>query len=65
MDRVAQAGIGQAINSGSQEIEKLAPQIIKRAIEGVHKTPFRLLGNLGRKKFAQVKRKILSAIKRK
>lgn len=52
------------VSSGSQQIEKIAPKIIRGAIEDVYKTPFRMLGNLGKKKFGQVKRKILNTIKR-
>ena len=57
IDKIAEVRIKQAINDGGQQIQKIAPQIIRGAIEGVYKTPFRLLGNLG-KKFAQLKRKI-------
>ena len=53
-----------AVSSDRQQIEKIAPKIIRGAIEDVYKTPFRMLGNLGNKKFAQDKRKILNTIKR-
>lgn len=39
-------------------MEQIAPKIIKGAIEEVYKTPFRLLGNLGKKQFAKIKRKL-------
>lgn len=39
-------------------MERIAPKIIKGAIEEVYKTPFRLLGNLGKKQFAKIKRKL-------
>ena len=58
IDKIAEVRIKQAINDGGQQIQKIAPEIIRGAIEGVYKTPFRLLGNLGKKKFAQLKRKI-------
>ena len=58
IDKITEARIRQAINDGGQQIQKIAPQIIRGAIEDVYKTSFRLLGNLGKKKFAQVKRKI-------
>ena len=58
IDKIAEVRIKQAINDGRQQIQKIAPEIIRGAIEGVYKTPFRLLGNLGKKKFAQLKRKI-------
>ena len=55
VDKIAEARIRQAINSGEQQIQKTAPQIIRRAIEDVYKTQFRLLGNLGKQKFNQLK----------
>ena len=55
---MTEARIRQVINNGGQQIQKIAPQIIRGTIEDVYKTPFRLLGNLGKKKFAQLKRKI-------
>ena len=55
VDKIAEARIRQAINSGEQQIQKTAPQIIRRAIEDVYKTQFRLLGNLGKQKFDQLK----------
>ena len=45
-----EARIRQVINSGGQQIQKIAPQIIWGAIEDVYKTPFRLLGKLGKQK---------------
>ena len=51
INKIAQQGIDQAIRSGGAEIERVAPKIIIGAIEEVYKTPFRLLGNLGRKQF--------------
>ena len=47
----------QAIRSGGAEIERVASKIIRGAIEEVYKTPFRLLGNLGKKQFQKIKRK--------
>ena len=59
ISKIAQERIDQAIRSGGAEIERVAPKIIKGAIEEVYKTPFRLLGNLGRKHFEKIKRKLL------
>ena len=56
--KITEARIRQAINDGGQQIQKIAPQIIRGVTEDVYKTPFMLLGNLGKKKFAQLKRKI-------
>ena len=34
------------IAQGGQQVEKIAPKIIKSAIEEVYKTPFRLVGKI-------------------
>ena len=57
-NKIAQQRIDQVIRSGGAEIERVAPKIIKGAIEEVYKTPFRLLGNLGKKQFQKIKRKL-------
>ena len=44
------------INQTSKEVDKIAPQIIRGAIENVYKTPFRLLGNFGKQKFRKWKK---------
>lgn len=51
IDKIVEPSIRQVSNSGGQQIQKTAPQIIWGAIEGVYKTPFRLLGKLGKQKF--------------
>ena len=56
IDKIAEARIRQVINSGGQKIQKFAPQIIRGAIEHVYKTPLRLLGKLGKKKFLSLKK---------
>ena len=48
-NKIAQQRIDQAIRTGGAEIEQVAPKIIRGAIKEVYKTPFRLLGNLGKK----------------
>ena len=58
IDKITEARIREVINDGGQQIRKIVPQIIRGAIEDVYKTPFRLLGNLCKKKFAHLKRKI-------
>ena len=57
IDKIPEARIKQVINDSGQQIQKSAPKIIRGATEDVYKTPFRLLGKLGKKKFAQLKRK--------
>ena len=64
VDKTAEARIRQIINDRRQQIQKVAPQIIRGAIKGVYKTPFRLLGNFSKQKFFQLKRKISKLIKK-
>ena len=65
IDKVAEARMKQILNDGGQQIQKIAPQIIRGTIEDVYKTPFRLLGNLGKQRFPQLKRKLSRIIKSK
>ena len=58
INRIAQQRIDQVVRSGRAKIERVAPKIIRGAIEEVYKTPFRLLGNLGKKQFQKIKRKL-------
>ena len=51
INKIAQERIDQAIRSRGAEIERVA-------IKDVYKTPFRLLGNLGKKQFQKIKRKL-------
>ena len=60
IDKIAGEEIRQVINEGCQKIQKRAPQFIRGAIEDVHKTPSRLLGNFCDKEFGQVKKKTSS-----
>ena len=58
INKIAQQRIDQVVRSGGAEIERVAPKIIRGAIEEVYKTRFRLLGNLGKKPFQKIKRKL-------
>ena len=58
INKIAQERIDQVVQSGGAEIERIAPKIIKGAIEEVYKTPFRLLGDLGKKQFQKIKIKL-------
>ena len=57
INKIAQERIDQLVRSGGAEVERVAPKIIKGAIEEVCETPFRLLGNLGKKQFQKIKGK--------
>ena len=58
INKIAKERIDQIVGSDGAEIERVAPKIIKGAIEEVYKTPFRLLGNFGKKHFQKIKRKL-------
>ena len=58
INKIAKERIDQVIRTGGSEIERIAPKIIRGAIEEVYKTPFRLLGNLGEKQFQKIKRRL-------
>ena len=59
INKIAQQRIDQAIRSGGAEIERVGPKIIGAAIEEVCEMPLRLLGNLGKKQFQKIKRKLV------
>ena len=40
-------------------MERVLPKLLRGAIEDVYETPFRLLGNFGKKQFNKIKRNIL------
>ena len=58
IDKIAESRIKQVINDSGQQIQKIAPKIIQGAIEDIYKTPFRLLGKLGKQKIAELERRI-------
>ena len=58
INKITEDRINQIVKSGGAEIERLAPKIIRGAIEDVYKTPFRLLGNIGKEQLEKIKRKI-------
>ena len=58
INKIVQERIDQVVRSHGAEIERIAPKIIKDLIEEVYKTPFRLLGDLGKKQFQKIKRKL-------
>ena len=58
INKIAEQRIDQAIKTGGAEIKRVAPKVIRGAIEEVYKAPFGLLGNLGEKQFQKIKRKL-------
>ena len=55
---IAARRINQLTYRTANEIQGIAPGIIKGAIEEVYKTPFQLLGQFGTKKYKQIKKKL-------
>ena len=58
INKIAEQRIDQAVKTGGAEIKRVAPKVIRGAIEEVYKAPFGLLGNLGEKQFQKIKRKL-------
>ena len=58
INKIAKQRIDQVVRSSRAEIERVAPKIIRGAIEEVYKTPCRLLSNLGKEQFQKIKRKL-------
>ena len=57
---MAKQRIDLIIPQGGNKIERVLPKILRRAIEDVYETPFRLLGNFGKQQLNKLKRKILN-----
>ena len=64
ISQIAQRRNQQVINQGGQQVEKIAPKIIKGAIEEVYKSPFRLSGRFDKKQLHSIGRKIKKNIRR-
>ena len=59
INNIAEKRRNQIISKGSKEIEHVLPKILRGATEDVYQTPFRFLGEFGKKKFNSFKTKIL------
>ena len=64
LDTIAARRINQITCQTGQEIQRIAPAVIKGAIEELYKTPFRLLGAFGRKKYQLMKQRVVRKLKR-
>ena len=65
LDAIAARRINQLTRNTGNEIQRIAPGIIRGAIEEVYKTPFRLLGQFGRNKYKQLRSKMYIVLKLK
>ena len=59
ISKIVQQRIDQIISQGGKEIERVLCVILRRAIEDVYQTPFRLLGDFGKKQLNKLKSQIL------
>ena len=58
IDEIAKKRIEQIIKQGGAEVERVAPKIIRGALEELYSTPFRMLGNFGEKQVQKIKRQL-------
>ena len=65
LDAIAARRINQFTYNTGREVQRIAPGLIKRAIEELYKTPFRLLGQFGRNKHNQLKTRLYKTLKLK
>ena len=63
LDKVTAKRVEQLSRETGQTLKKIAPGLIRGAIEELYKTPFRLLGNLGRKIYKELKKNVFSQLK--
>ena len=54
-DTVSQAG---------KELERIGPGLIKKAVEELYQTPFRLLETIGKKKYNLIKKNVSNELKK-
>ena len=59
INHTAEQRINQIIKECGKKVERVLPKILRGAIEDVYQTPFRLLGEFGKRKFNSIKKKIL------
>ena len=46
------------------QLKQIAPGLIKGAVEELYKTPFGLLGNMGKKKYKVLKKQVYNKMKK-
>ena len=63
LDMVAARRINQIARRSGETIQSIAPGIIRGAIEELYKTPFRLLGQFGRRKYKQLKSRVYKRLR--
>ena len=58
INKIAQQRIDQIVRSGGAEIERVTLKLFEVPWKRCYKTPFRMLGNLGKQQFQKIKRKL-------
>ena len=58
LNDVLQQRIHQVIIEGGSQLKEVGPQLLKGAIEDTYKTPFRLVGNFGKRKLTEAKQQL-------
>ena len=56
INNIAKQRIDQIITQGGKEEERVLPKILRRAIEDVYQTSFRMLGNFGKQQLNKLKK---------
>ena len=62
VNKILEQSINQIKTQGGAELRQITPTLLKGVIEDTYKTPFRLLGNFGKKKLAEAKQKLKTQI---
>ena len=60
----ATTGLDKISANRIEQIKQIAPGIIKGAVEELYKTPFRLLENMGKKKYKVLKKQVYNKLKK-
>ena len=60
----ATTGLDKISANRIEQIKQIAPGLIKGAVEELYKTPFRLLGNMGKKKYKLLQKKVSNKLKK-
>ena len=59
IDEITKQRINQIISKGGKEVDRVLPKILRGTTEDVYQTPFRLLGNFGKKQINRIKNKFV------
>ena len=59
----ATTGLDKISANRIEQIKQIAPGLIEGTVEELYKTPFRLLGNMGKKKYKLLQKKVSNKLK--